>query len=100
MTQTETSDQARAVPALTNDNLRIVVEHTVGPLRGIHSIVCLKRDAPDPLPEIVEPTETRQHVPVSLVAVKRSYVLYREIYKPERMLGRAQPDAPFDSRQV
>jgi hypothetical protein len=80
--------------------MRVVLEHITGRLKGIHSIVGLVSDAPSPLPEFVESVEMQDHsAPTSLVAVKRSYVLYREIYKPERMLGRVQPDAPFDARQ-
>lgn len=86
--------------------MRIVLEHTKGHMAGIHSICGLKEKVEGPLPEIVDTTEMidsprmRTPGPASLVAVKRSFTLYREIYMPSEMQGRAQPDAPFDARQV
>lgn len=63
---------------------RIVLEHTNGRLKGIHSIVGLECDAPHPLPEFVEDVDMLDHhAPTCLVGVKRSYVLYREVTNPE-----------------
>lgn len=88
-------------PVLRDENKRIVLEHTTGMLAGCHSIQGLQRDAPDPLPEILPSVKMIDHEgPASLVAVKRSYVLYREIYAPSQMQGRVQPGAPFDARQA
>jgi hypothetical protein len=84
---------------------RIVLEHTRGRMKGIHSICGLKSEATAPLPEILDAVEMidspsmREPGPVSLVAEKRSYTLYRQIYTPEKMMGRAQPNAPFDRSQ-
>lgn len=76
-------------------------------MAGLHSI-CGRVEEMEgkALPEICDTTHLidsprmRTPGPASLVAVKRSYVLYREIYTPTEMVGRAQPDAPFDARQV
>jgi hypothetical protein len=85
---------------VTEFDKRIVLEHTTGKFKGIHSICGLRSDAPDPLPEFTPDVDMHDHTgPVSLVEVKRTYVLYREIYKPAKMVGRAQPDAPFDRSQ-
>lgn len=92
-------------PNTTTDK-RIVLYHTVGPMKGIHSICGLKSEALSPLPEILDATEMidsprmRTPGPVSLVAEKRSYTLYRQIYTPAKMVGRAAPGAPFDERQI
>lgn len=86
--------------------MRIVLEHTKGHMKGVHSICGLTEEVEGLLPEIVDTTvlldspRMRTPGPASLVACKRSYVLYREIYMPEKMEGRAQPNAPFDARQV
>jgi len=73
---------------------RVVLEHTSGKLKGVHSICGLAKDAPQPLPEFNAEVEMQDHVgPVCLVAVKRSYVLYREI-------APKQGQKEFDRRQV
>lgn len=93
------------MPVLEGSNPRIVLEHMHGPMKGIHSICGLKSAAASPLPEIVDSVDMvdnprmRTPGPASLVAVKRSYVLYRQIYTPNKMVGRAQVGAPFDERQ-
>lgn len=98
------SEPALALPTFDHD-YRIVLEHTNGPMAGIHSICGLKSRATMPLPEIIDATEMidapsmRMPGPVSLVAVKRKYVLYRQIYAPSTMVGRVVPNAPFDKRQ-
>lgn len=85
-------------------DMRVVLEHTTGYMKGIHSIVGVKEEGQE-LPEILDATalidnpRMRTPGPVSLVAVKRSYVLYRQIYAPTQMQGRAMPGAPFDERQ-
>jgi hypothetical protein len=70
--------------------MRIVLEHTSGILKGIHSICGLAKDAPSPLPEFNPEVDMRDHTaPVSLVVVKRSYVLYREVTTPEMQNGKS-----------
>lgn len=104
MTNDIDSEPALALPVLEYD-YRIVLEHTNGPMAGIHSICGLKSQATMPLPEIIDATQMidapsmRMPGPVSLVAVKRKYVLYRQIYAPSTMVGRVVPNAPFDKRQ-
>lgn len=101
----ETTKDLR-MPERLRDDKRIVLEHTRGPMKGIHSICGLKSQALNPLPEILDAVDMidspsmRTPGPVSLVAEKRSYTLYRQIYTPAKMLGRAQQGAPFDGRQV
>ena len=56
---------------------------------GIHSICGLESHVPRPLPELVDTVEMidapsmREPGPASLVAVKRSYILYRQIVTPD-----------------
>ncbi len=86
--------------------MRLVLEHTKGHMAGVHSICGVIEEKDKPLAEIYDTTvlidspRMRTPGPASLVAVKRSYTLYREIYTPTQMQGRAQPNAPFDVRQV
>lgn len=93
------------MPVTTQNDLRIVLEHMEGPMKGIHSICGLKSAAINPMPEfmnaedMIDSPSMRQPGPVSLVAVKRNYMLYRQIYIPSKMLGRAAPGAPFDRSQ-
>lgn len=69
---------------LPKRNKRIVLEHTTGPLTGLCRITGLEADAPDPLPTFVAEVDMLSHFgPAGLVAVKRSYVLYREVITPE-----------------
>lgn len=64
---------------------RIVLEHTSGLMNGLHSILGLESEAPSPLQEFVPDVDMKDHhAPCSLVAVKRSYVLYRELMLPEQ----------------
>ena len=81
-------------PIFSDENKRIVLEHTTGIMKGIHSICGLRKDAPTPLPEFNPEVEMRDHIgAVSLVAQKRSYVLYREVYGPPAQKS-------FDKRQA
>jgi len=74
---------------------RIVLEHVSGKLAGCYSICGLVSAAPKPLPEYNPEVDMQDHVgPVCLVAVKRSYVLYREIITPNLAAKE------FDRRQV
>lgn len=104
MTQECYDVQPPTFPSTETDK-RVVLEHTNGPMAGIHSICGLKSQATMPLPEIIDATQMidapsmRMPGPVSLVAVKRKYVLYRQIYAPSTMVGRVVPNAPFDKRQ-
>jgi hypothetical protein len=72
---------------------RIVLEQTRGRLKGVHSICGLKSQATDPLPEILDAVDMidspamREPGPVSLVAEKRSYTLYRQIFTPDMQKG-------------
>lgn len=69
--------------------MKLVFEHTTGPMKGLHQILgdtCqiltgdkTMADLPALLPLTRPPAETIQ---ASLVAVKRSYVLYRELIQP------------------
>jgi len=92
-----------------DSNKRIVLEHTKGRMKGIHSICGLKSAAVQPLPEVLDIVEMIDSPAMrepglgelaSLVAEKRSYTLYRQIYKPTEMQGRAMPNAPFNERQT
>lgn len=82
------------LPEITSD-LRIVLEHTEGRMKGIHSICGRKSTAISPLPEILDAVDMvdapsmRTPGPVCLVAVKRSYVLYRQITTPEMQNGKS-----------
>jgi hypothetical protein len=93
------------MPVLESDK-RIVLEQTRGRLAGIFTICGRESHIKGPLPEIdlaenmLDSPSMREPGPVSLVAVKRRYVLYRQIYTPTQMQGRAQQGAPFDGRQV
>lgn len=106
MTNDTETAPALALPELEHD-LRIVLEHTTGRMKGIHSICGRQSELKGAaLPEIVDAVhmidspEMRTPGPVSLVAVKRSYVLYRQIYTPSTMVGRAAPNAPFNRSQI
>jgi hypothetical protein len=71
------------------DDKRIVLEHRAGRLKGVHSIVGLQSEAPNPLPEFVPEVDLQDHTaPTCLVGVKRSYVLYREVVEPEKQNGK------------
>lgn len=93
------------MPDIGNDDKRIVLEHTTGHMQGVHSICGLKSTAISPLPEILDTVDMvdapsmRTPGPASMVAVKRKYVLYRQIYAPQKMQGRVVPGAPFDRSQ-
>lgn len=93
------------MPPIEFGNKRIVLEHTKGRLQGIHSICGLQRDIKGTLPEVLDAVELidapsmREPGPVSLVAVKSRYALYRQIYTPTEMQGRARPGAPFNRSQ-
>jgi len=86
-------DTELKMPAIEQD-YRIVLEHTVGPMAGVHSICGLKSTAVQPLPEFLDAAEMidapsmRTPGPVSLVTVKRSYVLYRQVVTPEMQNGK------------
>jgi hypothetical protein len=68
---------------------RIVLENTNGVMAGVFQIMGLESDAPKPLPEFVPEVEMRDHIgPASLIGVKRSHVLYREIFTPEMQNGK------------
>lgn len=90
---------------IVEQDLRIVLEHTTGRMKGIHSICGLKSLSISPLPEILDSVDMidspsmREPGPVSMVAVKKRYVLYRQIFAPTKMVGRVVPNAPFDKRQ-
>lgn len=81
------------------DDKRIVLEHTVGPLKGVHSICMRTSDAPSPLPELamaeemIDSPRMRLPGPVGLVAVKPRYVLYRQIVTPELQNGKTFNEA-------
>ena len=67
---------------LTKRDKRIVIEHTSGRLAGLHSIAGLESELTG-LPEFVEDVDMQDHTAsASLVAVKRSHVLYRELIEP------------------
>lgn len=107
ITTTDEQLEAALFPPMPADDLRIVLEHTNGPMAGIHSICGLQSELEGaPLPEICDAVDLldapsmRMPGPVSLVAVKRKYVLYRQTYAPSTMVGRAQPNAPFNRSQV
>jgi len=84
-----TPESQTLMPAIEHD-ARIVLEHTHGPMNGIHSICGLKSAAIQPLPEfldtvdLIDAPSMRTPGPVSLVAVKRRFVLYRQISTPEQ----------------
>lgn len=64
---------------------KIVLQHTTGKLSGMYRIMGDQSSAPDPYPEFLPDVDMlTHHAPVSLVAVKRLYVLYREIMQPEQ----------------
>ena len=71
--------------------MRIVLEHTKGHMKGIHSICGRADEVEGALPELVDTTvlidspRMRTPGPASLIAVKRSYVLYREIFMPDAL---------------
>lgn len=71
---------------------KIVLQHVTGPLAGFYQITGQRSDAPTPLPEFVPRVSIGDHhVPVSLVASKRSYFLYREVIRPtEKTFNPAQ----------
>ena len=63
---------------------KVVLQHTTGPMAGMCRIMGTVNDAPDPLPAFLPEVDMlSHHAPVSLVGVKRSYVLYREVIDPE-----------------
>lgn len=68
-------------------------------MKGIHSICGLKSQALSPLPEFLDAVDLidspamRAPGPVSLVAEKRSYTLYRQIYKPGMQNGKSFNEA-------
>ncbi len=65
-------------------SLRVVMEHTTGPRKGIHEIIC-RLDNMDPTKPAITVGELPTHselLQADLVAVKRSYVLYRGIIEP------------------
>lgn len=72
-------------PVLTTSPRRgkVVIQHTSGKLTGMYRIMGDQKDAPDPYPDFLPDVDMVTHrAPVGLVAVKRSYVLYREVIDP------------------
>lgn len=65
--------------------MRIVLEHTTGPKAGIHEIIGLLADVNPEHPEMAvgDLPSYSDKLQASLVAVKRSYVLYRGIIQPQ-----------------
>ena len=68
--------------------MRVVLEHTRGKMKGVHSICGLKWDGPaleflDAV-ELIDNPRMREPGPVCLVACKRSFLLYRQIRTPEQ----------------
>ena len=65
--------------------MRIVFEHTTGPKKGIFEIVCRLDDIDPANPEktVGELPTFSDLLQASLVAVKRSYILYRGVIIPE-----------------
>lgn len=64
--------------------MRIVLEHTTGPRAGLHEIIGRLDDVDPNKPDMTVgdlPTLS-EHLGASLVAVKRSYVLYRGLIEP------------------
>jgi hypothetical protein len=99
MTNDIESEPAIALPEL-QDNRRVVLEHVRGRLKGILQICGLRSEVEGPMEDYHADVDLGDHRgPASLIGVKRSYWLYREIYKPEKMMGRVVPDAPFDAGQ-
>ena len=68
--------------------MRVVLEHTLGHMKGIHSICGLTWDGPAPTlldaVELIDNPRMREPGPVCLVAAKRSYLLYRQIQTVEQ----------------
>lgn len=82
MTDTENSSLPELV--LSPRRGKVVLEHTTGPLKGMFRITGDSADAPDPYPTYVAEVDMLSHfAPASLVAIKRSHVLYREVADPD-----------------
>lgn len=85
MTEDIATEQAIALPEITDNNRRVVVEHTLGRMKGVMQIVGLRSEVQGAMPEFHPEMEMGDHSgPISLVGVKRSYYLYREITTPEQ----------------
>ena len=83
------------MPAVAAPDLRIVLEHTRGRMAGVFSICGRQSHIPGgKLPEIemaenlLDSPSMREPGPVSLVAVKRRFVLYRQITTPDMQNGK------------
>lgn len=81
----EHTTPALAMPSMPATELRIVFEHTNGPLKGLYEIMGtigqLRENPEDPLPDHAQGFEAHGRLIdfASLIKVTRSYALYREI---------------------